>query len=171
MTDPLSPKLLVDGMLGRLAKWLRILGYDTAYDPQLDDNELVRRARAEGRRLLTRDHELAGRPGVHSLLIEGEQLATQMAQVRSQLGPADGDAFSRCPVCNASLVATSTQQVRNRVPPFVLRSHSRFHRCPSCDRIYWPGSHWRRMREQLAQFEELNEGVLPHDGSKTDGES
>lgn len=171
MTDPLSPKLLVDGMLGRLAKWLRILGYDTAYQPQLDDNELVRRARAEGRWLLTRDHELAERPGIHSLLIESEHLTTQMAQVRFRLGPAEGDAFSRCPVCNTSLVATSTQEVQDRVPPYVLRSHSRFHRCPSCDRIYWPGSHWRRMREQLARFEELSEDVLLSNGFKTDGGS
>jgi uncharacterized protein with PIN domain len=168
MTDPFSSRLLIDGMLGRLAKWLRILGYDTAYESQLDDNELVRRARAEGRWLLTRDHELAGRPGVHSLLIESEQLATQMAQVRSQLGPAEGGAFSRCPVCNASLVATSTQEVRDRVPPYVLRSHSRFRRCPSCDRIYWPGSHWRRMREQLARFEEINGDVQPSPSSMTD---
>ena len=156
MTDPLSPQLLADGMLGRLAKWLRILGYDTAYDPQLEDNELVRRARAEGRWLLTRDHELAGRPGVHSLLIESEHLLTQLDQVRSRLGPAKGGPFSRCPVCNAPLVEVSPQQVQGRVPPFVLHSHPRFHRCPSCDRIYWPGSHWRRMQEQLARFEGLN---------------
>lgn len=157
MTDFHSPKLLADGMLGRLAKWLRILGYDTAYDPQLDDNELVRRARAEGRWLLTRDHELAGRPGVHSLLIESEDLLTQLAQVRSQLGQAKGGPFSRCPVCNAPLVEVSPQEVEGRVPPFVLHSHSRFRRCPSCGKIYWPGSHWDRMQEQLARFKEQDQ--------------
>jgi uncharacterized protein with PIN domain len=170
MADSHAPKLLVDGMLGRLARWLRILGYDTTYDPQVDDNELVRRARAEGRWLLTRDHELAGRPGVHSLLIDSEHLATQIAQVRSRVGPTKAGPFSRCPVCNASLVEASTQEVRGRVPPFVLHSHSRFRRCPSCDRIYWPGSHWRRMRERLAQFDVRNGDVPQSKACETDGE-
>jgi uncharacterized protein with PIN domain len=176
VADIHSPKLLADGMLGRLTKWLRILGYDTTYNPHLDDNELVRRARAEGRWLLTRDHELAGRPGVHSLLVESERLPAQIAQVRSRVGPATARPFSRCPVCNAPLVETSPQDVRGQVPPFVLQSHSRFRRCPSCDRIYWPGSHWRRMREQLARFEELdgmrqlNRHVSHSQSSKTDGE-
>jgi len=170
MTDPLSPKLLADGMLGRLARWLRILGYDTVYDPQIHDNELVRRARAEGRWLLTRDHELAGRPGVQSLLVESEHLRTQIAQVRSRVGPSKAGLFSRCPVCNASLVEASAQDVRGRVPPFVLQSHSRFRCCPSCDRIYWPGSHWRRMRERLAQFERLNGHVLQSKACNAGGE-
>jgi len=158
MTDS-SPKLLADGMLGRLAKWLRILGYDTAYDPQLDDDELARRARAEGRWLLTRDHELARRPGIQSLLITSEQILPQLAQVRARLGPAQGSAFSRCPVCNTPLTAVSPQDVRGRVPPFVWRSYRRFRRCPSCDKIYWPGSHWRRMRERLAHLEVLDDSA------------
>ena len=163
MADLHSTKLLADGMLGRLAKWLRILGYDTAYDARLGDNELVRRTRAEGGWLLTRDHELAGRPGVHSLLIESEHLRTQIAQVRSRVGAPQGGPFSRCPVCNASLVDVSIQEVRERVPAFVLHSHSHFRRCPSCDRIYWPGSHWKQMRERLAQFEEPD-GIWQLDG-------
>lgn len=154
MSDPPFPRLLADGMLGRLARWLRILGYDTAYDPRLDDNELVRRARAEGRWVLTRDRELAGRRGVRSLLIESEDLASQLAQVRSQLGRARESPFSRCPVCNTVLEEASLEQVQGRVPHFILRSHSRFRRCPSCDRIYWPGSHWRRMQERVIQSEE-----------------
>jgi len=154
MTDPLSPKLLADGMLGRLAKWLRILGYDTAYDPRLDDNELVRRARAEGRWLLTRDHELAERRGVHSLLVESEHLLPQLMQVRSHLGRAKGRPFSRCPVCNTPLEKVSSEEVQGRVPQFILQSHRRFRRCPSCDRIYWPGTHWKRMQERVAQCEE-----------------
>ena len=156
MTDAFSPRLLADGMLGRLARWLRILGYDTAYDPQLDDNELVRRTRAEGRWLLTRDHELAERPGVQSLLIDSERLPAQLAQVRSRLGPAKRNPFSRCTVCNVQLVDVSPHEVREQVPPYVLCTHSRFCRCPSCGRVYWPGSHWERMREQLAQLEKYD---------------
>jgi uncharacterized protein with PIN domain len=166
--DGLSSKLLVDGMLGRLAKWLRILGYDTEYEAHLDDNELVRRSRAEGRWLLTRDHELAGRPGVHSLLIDEDQLADQIRLVRAKLGPGTGRAFSRCPVCNATLAAISVQEVRDRVPPFVLQSHRRFHRCPSCDRVYWPGTHWKRMRELLARLEDQDKDPHPSNGPRAD---
>ncbi|MEA3346188.1 MAG: Mut7-C RNAse domain-containing protein [Chloroflexota bacterium] len=177
MVDSTSLKLLADGMLGRLAKWLRILGYDTVYDPHLDDNELVRRARAEGRVLLTRDHELAERPGVHSLLIESGELLNQLGQVRDRLGRAKGSPFSRCPVCNTPLVSLSPQEVKGHVPPFVLRSHSRFRRCPSCDKIYWPGSHWKRMREQIARLEgwdqalKSDEGALQSQSSEADKEN
>jgi len=163
MTDLPCPKLLVDGMLGRLAKWLRILGYDTAYDSRLDDNELVRRARAEGRWLLTRDGELAGRRGVHSLLIDSGHLASQLAQVRSELGQAKGGPFSRCPVCNTRLEKVSPEDIKSRVPKFILRIHRRFRRCPSCDRIYWPGSHWKRMRKRVLRSEE-DAGILQSNG-------
>ena len=96
-------KFIVDGMLGRLAKWLRILGYDTAYFPHLDDNQLVRLARAEGRLLLTRDRGLAHRRGLQRLLIESDHLEEQLGQVLAELTLTGGQPFSRCPVCNTLL--------------------------------------------------------------------
>ena len=80
-------RLLADGMLGRLAKWLRLLGYDTAYDNHADDAELARRARAEGRVLLTRDRELSRRRGLRTLLIQSEVLEEQVQEVQNALGP------------------------------------------------------------------------------------
>jgi uncharacterized protein with PIN domain len=141
-----SPPLLLDGMLGRLARWLRLLGYDAAYDRQADDHELARRARAESRVLLTRDRELAARQGIQTLLIINENLEEQLRQVRQTLGSPPGAPFSRCPACNSSLVPASREAVRERVPPYVLRRQIEFRLCPGCRRAYWPGTHVERIQ-------------------------
>ncbi|MGC8839517.1 MAG: Mut7-C RNAse domain-containing protein, partial [Anaerolineae bacterium] len=86
MSGEEDPTFLLDGMLGRLARWLRILGYDAAFEPDLEDAQLVRRARAEGRILLTRDRDLARRRGVRVLLLEYECLEGQLQQLQRDLG-------------------------------------------------------------------------------------
>jgi len=145
-------RLLADGMLGRLAKWLRLLGYDTAYDNTASDHELARRARAERRILLTRDRELAERRGLRTLLIHSEALEEQVRQVQEALGPPPGPPLSRCAVCNAVLEPVSAEAIAGRVPPYVLRTQSAFRRCPGCGRIYWPGSHLQAMRDRIGGF-------------------
>jgi uncharacterized protein with PIN domain len=140
-------------MLGKLAKWLRLLGYDTAYDNAADDHELARRARAEGRVLLTRDRELAARRGLRALLIQSEVLEVQVREVQDALGPPPDPALSRCAVCNTVLEPVSSDDVADRVPPYVLRTQSDFRRCPGCGRVYWPGTHVDGMQEQLGQLE------------------
>jgi uncharacterized protein with PIN domain len=137
-------QFVVDGMLGSLARWLRILGYDTDYVDQRDDTELVRVARAE-----TRDRELAGRRGVQALLVESQLLDEQLAQVTAAYPPPSESLPGRCPVCNAALLQVLPEQVADRVPPYVLRKHQSFLRCPGCDRVYWRGSHWRNMQARL----------------------
>ncbi len=146
-------RLLADGMLGRLAKWLRLLGYDTAYDNTAADPELARRARLEGRVLLTRDHQLSNRRGLRALLIRSERLEEQVQEVQDALGPPPRPPFSRCAVCNGVLEPVSPAEVADRVPPYVLKTQSEFHRCLGCDRIYWPGSHLEGMRNQMEKFE------------------
>ena len=145
-------KLLLDGMLGRLAKWLRLLGYDTAYFPDLDDNELVRLARAQGRILLTRDGELTRRRGLNSLFVESEELEEQIQQVISELNLETERPFSRCPVCNTPLQEVEKPSVKGRVPPYVFRTKEHFSLCPECDRIYWRGTHWDNMRQEMARI-------------------
>jgi uncharacterized protein with PIN domain len=125
------------------------MGYDTAYDNAADDHELARRSRAEGRVLLTRDTELAGRRGLHSLLIQSEILEEQVQEVQDALGPSPHPALSRCTVCNAELESASSDDVADRVPPYVLRTQAEFRRCPSCGRVYWPGSHVEMMEKRL----------------------
>jgi uncharacterized protein with PIN domain len=141
---------VADAMLGTLAKWLRILGYDTLFDPALDDYQLMRLARAEERVLLTRDRELARRRGVRSLRIESENLDEQIRQVLIDLDLAPAHSFSRCPVCNELLQPLDREDARPRVPPYVARTHETFKLCPACQRVYWRGTHWQRMDEFLA---------------------
>lgn len=147
--QPQPQKLLVDGMLGRLARWLRILGYDTVFERKADDWTLIHLARAEGRLLLTRDRQLATRRIVPTLLIESEELAAQVRQVIAVLGPSPTGAFSRCPVCNQRLMPLSHNKARDRVPAHVHRTQGKFCLCPECDRVYWQGTHWDRMKEIL----------------------
>ena len=152
MNNEEPPRLLADGMLGSLAKWLRLLGYDTAYDNAATDPELARRARAESRVLLTRDHELSARRGLRALLIQSEVLEEQVQEVQEALGPPPDPSLSRCAVCNAALEPTSPAEVADCVPPYVLRTQSDFRRCPGCGRIYWPGTHLHTMRDQMDAF-------------------
>ena len=145
-------RFIADAMLGTLAKWLRILGYDTQFDPDLDDHQLVRIARAQDRVLLTRDRELAQRRGLCVLLVTSEQLDAQIGQVLAELKLTPNRSFSRCPVCNEPLAEMDREMARSLVPPYVARTHKVFKSCPSCQRIYWRGSHWQRMDDQLAQI-------------------
>jgi hypothetical protein len=148
--DDGSLKLLADGMLGRLARWLRAAGYDTAFAPDTDDRELLRRARAEERVLLTADHGLAARRGARTLLVESQELSEQLALVRRTLGPPSGGEFSRCVACNGALVRVAPSELAAQLPPYVLATQTEFRRCPDCGRVFWPGTHVERMREGFA---------------------
>lgn len=154
-SQPQPKKLLADGMLGRLARWLRILGYDTAFEPGADDWALLRRARTEDRLLLTRDRQLAARRGVSALLIDSQELTAQVRQVIAAVGPLPGRAFTRCSVCNERLISLSCQEARRRVPPHVYRTRQEFRLCPMCNRVYWRGTHWDRMKETLEGWQDL----------------
>ncbi|MBC8264516.1 MAG: Mut7-C RNAse domain-containing protein [Anaerolineales bacterium] len=147
-------KLLLDGMLGRLAKWLRLLGYDTTYFPDLDDNELVRLSRAQGRILLTRDRELTRRRRLTCLLVENDELEEQIQQVISELNLETERPFSRCPVCNTPLQEVEKPSVKGHVPPYVFQIKEHFNLCPECNRIYWRGTHWAKMRQVMARIRE-----------------
>jgi uncharacterized protein with PIN domain len=141
-------RFVVDGMLGSLARWLRRLGYDADYANQRGDAELVRVARAEDRVLLTRDQQLAGRRGIRALLVESQSLDEQLTQVKSAF-PLPPGSPGRCSECNAPLESATPDEVAGRVPAYVHRQHSRFHRCPGCGRIYWPGSHWKAIQARI----------------------
>ena len=145
-------ELLADCMLGRLAKWLRLLGYDTAYENDASDPHLARRARAEGRVLLTRDHELAGRRGLRTLLIESETLEEQVQEVQDALGPPPDPALSRCSVCNGVLETVTPAEIADHAPLYVLRTQTEFRRCSNCGKVYWPGTHIQAMRAHLEEM-------------------
>lgn len=147
-------KLVADAMLGRLAKWLRILGYDTIYFADLQDQELVRLARAEDRLLLTRDRDLTKRKGLRSLLIESDKLEEQLGQLLRDLALDVESPSPRCACCNTTLEPLERKEAKGRVPPYVYRRHREFTLCPRCDRVYWRGTHWQRMRERIREIRE-----------------
>lgn len=149
---PLPRKLFADAMLGALARWLRALDLDVAYDPSLDDPELVERAVAEGRTILTRDRRLTERRlARHHILIRSDEVSEQVRQVLEALGitPDPGRRLGRCLRCNQPLRDIDPEEARARVPPWVARTQQEFRICPECGRIYWPGTHASRMRERL----------------------
>ena len=149
MDEEQSPRFVIDGMLGSLARWLRLLGYDADYDNRRDDAELVRLARAENRVLLTRDRELAARRGVQALFIASQVLDEQLAQVTAAFPRPAESGPARCSVCNTVLVPATPEELADRLPAYVLHKHHDFRRCPGCDRVYWPGSHWQTMQARL----------------------
>ncbi|HPB28349.1 MAG TPA: Mut7-C RNAse domain-containing protein [Acidobacteriota bacterium] len=146
---------LVDGMLGRLARWMRLLGLDAEFRPGLPDDELIELAVAADRILVTRDRRLAGRRAVRDrvILIAAERWPDQVAELlagQPELGPIRP--LTRCLRCNEPLVAVDAAEVVSAVPPYVSAHHREFRRCPSCGRIYWPGTHRDRMREMLRRL-------------------
>jgi len=140
-------KFVVDCMLGKLAKWLKILGFDTVYLNKAEDRDLLLIARRQQRTLLTKDHGLLeAAKDVRSLFIESDDWPEQLAQVLDtyKLGDAVRP-HSRCLSCNVELKIIPKRTARNLVTPFVLERASSFAICPSCERIYWPGTHFRSM--------------------------
>lgn len=159
------PRLIADAMLGGLAKWLRILGLDTVFDPSLDDPEIVDRSVEEGRTILTRDSRLILRKRAwNHVFVRSEVVDEQVSQVLDELAiePDPDELFSRCLRCNVPLIETPADQAAREVPPYVARTQSRFRRCPECRRIYWRATHARRMRKRLRRMGvELPEGAPP----------
>ncbi|MGD2113930.1 MAG: Mut7-C RNAse domain-containing protein [Acidobacteriota bacterium] len=147
--------MIADAMLGGLAKWLRILGLDTVFDPSLDDPEIVDRSVDEGRVILTRDSRLIlRRRAWNHLFIRSQVVDEQVAQVLDELGiePDPEELFSRCLRCNVPLVEIPAHEAVRQVPPYVARTQSRFRRCPACDRVYWRATHAERMRRRLRRM-------------------
>ena len=148
-------RFLADCNVGRLARWLRVLGYDADYEPRLDDPQLVGRALAEGRTLLTRDADMMRRRvisggAVRAILLRDDRVEDQVRQVLRELDLVPGRPLSRCLDCNLELEPTERARVLDRLPPHVRLTQRRFSRCPGCERVYWPGTHWERMQERIA---------------------
>lgn len=148
---------MADAMLGRLARWLRMLGYDTAYEKVISDETLIGRVLREDRWLLTRDGYLAQRRvlrGRHTLIIS-DHLDGQLRQLHRErkidLSMSDQRGY-RCADCNERLVAIPYEEAVTQVPPHVAEEHRHFTQCPRCGRLYWSGTHWDDIRRQLARL-------------------
>lgn len=147
-----SLRFVADRMLGRLAKWLRILGYDTVYRNSMTKEVALTIAREEKRVLITRDTHISpeGLPGL--VFIVEDRFRDQVAEImrKLRLDPPEEQIFRLCTVCNAELRAAPADEVRQEIPEFVQRTQTKFLRCPECRRVYWGGTHRRNMRAEIS---------------------
>jgi uncharacterized protein len=141
VSEPL--KFMADSMLGRLARWLRILGYDAVYETSISDNDLIARALRENRIILTMDRELADRKSAKNvLLIKSYDYKEQLKHVITYYKiDCESHIFSRCLLCNEQLDSIEKEKIKDKVPSYVYEAHDEFDICPQCHRIYWSGTH------------------------------
>jgi uncharacterized protein with PIN domain len=149
-------KFLADGMLGKLTRWLRMLGQDVEYSTQLSDDQLLTMAKAESRILLTKDFELYQRAikcGIEAFYVEGSNEAERLAQLSKRYGVVleVNMAESHCPRCNAKLNAATKEQVKNDVEANTYLYYDSFWKCPNCGHVYWQGAHWNQINATLKQ--------------------
>lgn len=159
---PEAMRFVADAHLGALARRLRMAGFDTCFRNDFADREIAAIAAAEGRIVLTRDRGLLQHKAIrHACYIHATAPDAQFGELVERLGLRAGfRPFTRCMECNAPLAAVSKGEVIGRLPPSVRERHTRFMRCTGCGRVFWEGSHWRRMRGFLDETGGAGEGGL-----------
>src|SRR5262245_53354031 len=154
MENPAGPRFIADVMVGRLARWLRIAGFDVLYSNSFEDDEIMAIARREGRIILTRDRGLEARVEPSEvILIQNDDYELQLRQVLERFPRQSIQLFSRCPECNGELAAVDKETIFDRIPPYVYLTQNEFARCTQCDRVYWHGTHAGAMERKLDGFE------------------
>lgn len=154
-------------MLGRLSKWLRLLGYDTLYLNPAPDTKLIKIAKEQKRVLLTRDTLLMKRRPIkngiiEAILVRDDSWEKQLAQLVSEAGlnPMEFLDYPLCRECNSLIQKIPKEEVKERVPPYVYQTQDRFGWCPNCGRYYWQGTHWERITQKLAAIFEGISGFV-----------
>ncbi len=148
-------KFLTDPTLGKLAKWLRILGYDTAYYRGNIDRNFLKKAEKEGRIVLTRKRDMENRSfSGQMVIIQDDRVQDQMRDVirKLSLTPDPDRTFTICLRCNEALKRISRDEIGEIVPGYVLRNHKDFKICPRCKGIFWPGTHRDNMLGELNEM-------------------
>ena len=154
-------KFIVDHNVGKLVKWLRMLGYDTVFFTGADDWDMVKAGLREDRILLTKDTGIMKRGAVSSgrakaVFIESDNAAEQIRQVVEACHlDIDSGLFTRCMECNSLLEQRAIEDIIDRLPPYVAKTRKEFMECPGCRRIYWKGTHWEAMKKKLADILEI----------------
>jgi uncharacterized protein with PIN domain len=148
-------KFLVDRMLGKLAKGLRMLGYDTIYYRGEDAHQLLQLARQEGRVILTRNTKLVPRRSEDQILrVTQDKPLLQLRELiqKGHIALDEENLFSRCLLCNTLLNEIPREEVEGKVPDFIFYQQKEFFQCPECRRIYWQGSHPKNMQKKLDEL-------------------
>ncbi len=149
---------IADSNVGKLARWLRMMGYDALFFNDIDDSELIATALRENRVVLTRDTQIMKRRVVAdgalvAILTPSDDPRQQLRQVVKELKlDCRLHQFTRCLECNQPLVPRDREEVRELVPPHVLRTQTQYMQCPACHRVYWRGTHWQRMKKELERI-------------------
>ncbi len=146
-----SMKFLLTQELGRLAKWLRICGFDAEYFTDNKPGAVIVAALKSDRVILTRNHHMPRGRGVAIIQVCAEEVQEQLIEVCRNLhiSPAAADVFSRCTVCNEVLQVVDKASIKERVPAYVFETQDRFFACVKCSRIYWQGTHWQSVAQAL----------------------
>lgn len=141
-------------MLGRLARWLRFLGFDTLYYPGITDNALIRISMEQDRLILTRDTRLVKIKRIkHCLLITADDSFIQLLEVMHSLKLRHFNTLSRCVKCNGRLIEViDKEEVKDSVPEFVFLQFNNFLKCGDCNKIYWEGSHPKKFKEKICDI-------------------
>jgi uncharacterized protein with PIN domain len=161
MNPDKAPKFVADSMLGRLARWLRILGFDTWYFRKIDDRELLALHAETGRVLLTRDTRLVQCRGIgRHVLVRSDGWEEQLRQVVADLSldVRSETMLTRCLLCNRPLENLALEEAYARIPDYVAGSTTAFRGCRSCDKVYWAGTHRRRMEEVVSTLRSDRKG-------------
>jgi uncharacterized protein len=151
-------KFIVDANVGKLARWLRMMGYDALFFDEPDDGKMVRIALAQGRTVITRDSGFMKRRAVTSgriqaLLVSGDDPDRQMRDIIGILHLDNRyKPFTRCLECNTELLCREKTDIAQMVPPRVLEKQEQYMSCPLCGRIFWRGTHWQAMKKKLYDF-------------------
>jgi uncharacterized protein with PIN domain len=148
-------KFLVDRMLGKLAKGLRMLGYDTIYYRGEDTQPMIQLARQEGRMILTRNTKLKAKRSEDRILIVTEDnpfLQLKQLIQKGHISFNEETLFSRCLLCNVLLDEVTREEAAGKVPEFIFYQQKTFFRCPQCQKIYWPGSHQEKMQKRMEEL-------------------
>ncbi len=151
-------KFIVDNNVGKLAKWLRMMGYDTLLFTEIDDGMMIKTALQQNRIILTKDTQIMKRRIVANgklkvILVKGDDSKDQLRQIAGSLDlNYEFNPFSICLECNQLLLERTKEEVQDRVPPHVFETQNHYMECPSCRRIYWQGTHWQAMKRELEQF-------------------
>lgn len=149
-TEPLrEPRFILDVHLGKLARYMRMLGFDTAYENNLEDDEIVRISKEQKRTILTRDRGILKRNEVtHGYWIRHSDVSLQLKEVLERFHLDNMiRSFTRCIVCNTPLTSVDKSKVIKRLPEKTKEIYYEFYYCSRCERVYWKGSHYQSMRK------------------------
>lgn len=147
-------KFILSKELGKLAQWLRILGFDAEYFQKDNRSSLIVQALRDDRIILTRNHHFPLHLGIRIIQINSEKIKEQVVEVLKALNlPVNKDImFSRCVICNTALTAIEKKQVKEKIPGYVFETQDSFLSCLKCGRIYWQGTHWGNVLKTMEEI-------------------